>query len=79
MTVEFLDTVKAIVEEDPRGVLVAYRYKHVLTGKTLFSVEHAQTLGSTMASPYVRDPIVIYTKVGGWLECHNSADHSHSR
>jgi hypothetical protein len=79
MTVESLDTVKAIVGEDHRGVLVAYRYKHVLTGKTLFSVEHAQTLGSTMASPYVVDPVVIYTKVGGWLECHNSTSHNRSR
>jgi hypothetical protein len=68
MTVESLDTARAVVAEDPVGVAAVYEYHHAVTGKRLYSVEHPVNRGATEASGYVLSPRLIYTKEGGWSE-----------
>lgn len=68
MTVESLETAKAIVEEDPQGVCAVYQYTHAITTKTLYSIEHPINRGSTEASGYVCNPRLIYTPELGWSE-----------
>lgn len=49
MTVETLETARAIVNEDPT-VEAVFEYTHAVTGKKLWSVEHESTLGACLAS-----------------------------
>lgn len=66
MTVESLETARNVVYEDP-NTLAVYEYKHVITGKTLWSIEQDYTVGNTLRSQYVMGPVLIYHRDTGWL------------
>ncbi len=66
MTVESLETVKALLIEDPQGFVAVWEYQHAITGKMLWSVERSPGLAATQ-SPYVRNPKLIFWE-GAWLQ-----------
>jgi hypothetical protein len=64
MTVHDIEAVRQLVGQG--WPVAVYRYEQADSGEVLYSVEDARSVGCTLSSPFVKDPVLLYWH-GEWV------------